>query len=116
MTAVFVTNLKPAKLRGVKSNGMILAGEDGTSVSAIRLEEGAVPGEAVLAEGIDPIDKAPPVVTIEEFLEVPLRIVEKGGKVLAVFMDGDFARPLRTSGSGKNAVPSKKVSPGARIR
>jgi methionyl-tRNA synthetase len=116
MTAVFVTNLKPAKLRGVKSNGMILAGEDGTSVSAIRLEEGAVPGEAVLAEGIDPIDKAPPVVTIEQFLEVPLKVVEKDGALMAVYMDGDVARPLTTSGSGKRAVPSKKVSSGARIR
>jgi methionyl-tRNA synthetase len=116
MKAVFVVNLKPAKLRGIQSNGMILAGEDGKTVSAIKAEEGVEVGEYMMAEGLPPLEWEPPVVTIEEFLKVPLKVHEKDGKSFAVFMDGDVPRTLRSAGTGKLAVPSKPVSSGAKIR
>lgn len=45
-SVIVVTNLKPAKLCGVESNGMILAAEDGENVSVI-FTDGCTPGSRV---------------------------------------------------------------------
>lgn len=115
LIAVFVTNLKPAKIRGVRSNGMILAAEDDKMVSAIVLEEGARPGEAIVAGDLPPISKTPPVLTIEQFLEVPLLVVEKDGRLLASFKHENEDLPLRSKDTDKAASPSKAIDPGAKI-
>jgi len=115
MIAVFVTNLKPAKLRGVQSNGMILAASDANVVSAIILQEGVSPGERVLADGIAPWQKEPPVLSIDEFKTVPLKVFEADGQLYAGFIDGNKPRALYTEKSIKKAIPSKKVDIGAGI-
>jgi len=115
LVAVFVTNLKPAKLRGVQSNGMILAASDATVVSAIVPEPGALPGERVLAEGVAAWQKEPPVLSIDEFRTVPLKAFEADGKLFAGFMDGDKPRVLYTEKTNKKAMPSRKVDTGAGI-
>jgi methionyl-tRNA synthetase len=45
---VVVTNLEPAKLRGVQSNGMLLAAQDGDIVSVLTLDKPVAPGSRVL--------------------------------------------------------------------
>jgi len=47
-TVVVVTNLQPARLRGVESNGMVLAAQDGESVVLLSLDGPASPGAKVL--------------------------------------------------------------------
>lgn len=45
---VVVTNLQPAKLRGVESKGMLLAARDGDQVVVLTLDRPAAPGSSVL--------------------------------------------------------------------
>lgn len=45
---VVVTNLEPAQLRGVKSNGMLLAAQDGDVVALLSPEKELTPGSPVL--------------------------------------------------------------------
>jgi methionine--tRNA ligase beta chain len=45
---VVVANLQPAQLRGVASNGMLLAAQDGQKVVVLTLEAEVAPGSAVL--------------------------------------------------------------------
>ncbi len=45
---VVLTNLQPARLRGVESNGMILAAQGGDSVVVLTLDKPIAPGSPVL--------------------------------------------------------------------
>jgi len=45
---VIVTNLEPARLRGVESNGMLLAAQDGDRVVILTLDRPVAPGSQVL--------------------------------------------------------------------
>ena len=45
---VVVSNLQPARLRGVESSGMLLAAQDGDQVVVLTLDKPAAPGSAVL--------------------------------------------------------------------
>jgi methionyl-tRNA synthetase len=49
---VIVSNLKPAKIRGVTSNGMLLAAEDETGVCSLIDPGDAIPGSAIFIEGV----------------------------------------------------------------
>ena len=72
---ILVKNLKPAKLRGVKSYGMLLAaeGEDGT-VEVI-FADNAEPGTPVVLEG-SPADKdaKKKKLSVDRFFEIPLHV------------------------------------------
>ena len=48
---ILVSNLKPAKLRGVDSNGMLLAGMDASKRLALLEVKYSAPGESVVPEG-----------------------------------------------------------------
>ncbi|MFO7957460.1 MAG: methionine--tRNA ligase subunit beta [Candidatus Brocadiia bacterium] len=48
MQIVVVTNLEPAQLRGVKSEGMLLAAQDGDDVVVLTLKQELSPGSPVL--------------------------------------------------------------------
>jgi methionyl-tRNA synthetase len=91
-------NLKPAKLRGVESRGMLLAasckGEDGSERVEV-LDAGDVPtGTRVELEGEGP-GNPPAEIDIDAFFTVPLLVrdytVESGGKALTL-----GGRPVRT--------------------
>jgi len=71
---VVVSNLKPATIRGVKSNGMLLAAEDGGVCSLLDPGD-ATPGSEVFAEGI--AHQPAGIVEFEEFKKVPLQIGDK---------------------------------------
>jgi tRNA-binding EMAP/Myf-like protein len=90
-----VKNLKPAKLRGVLSNGMLLAAEENGVVEVLFAEE-AVPGTRVLPVGVAvddlPLEDRWPLkeLTIEQFLSFPLRVQD-----YTVYIGN---RPLQASG------------------
>lgn len=87
---VLVDNLKPAKLRGVKSEGMLLAAD-----ATISTEEGeqevvevifadeAEPGDRVTLAGVAPesVPADPGRIDVDTFFSIPLRV--EGGTVLA---------------------------------
>jgi len=66
---VVATNLKHATLRGVKSEGMLLAAQKGKDVGLL-LAQKSTPGESVFSEGIEPGTKE---ITIEEFSKLSLK-------------------------------------------
>lgn len=49
--AVFLCNLKPAKMRGVLSEGMIMCASSSDKVEILEVPAGAVPGDLVSVEG-----------------------------------------------------------------
>lgn len=88
-------NLKPARLRGIESQGMLLAAEDSGVVDVLFTDE-ARPGERVHIEGSSSAPSAPAEVTIDDFFAIPLRVEERllkvGDSVLAV-----GGRPVRST-------------------
>jgi len=84
---ILAYNLKPAKLRGVKSHGMLLAAEEGDTVEVLFVD-GVEPGERVTLEGA-PIseetasekEKRKKQITIDEFFSVPLKVEDHAVKV-----------------------------------
>jgi methionyl-tRNA synthetase len=44
---VVVANLKPVKLRGELSEGMVLASDDGTTITVVEAPQAAAPGTVV---------------------------------------------------------------------
>lgn len=73
---IIVTNLKPAKIRGVTSNGMLLAAEDETSDVVSLLDPGeAKPGSEIKVEGVT---KEPAqILEFEDFKKVKMVVDEK---------------------------------------
>ncbi len=71
---ILAFNLKPAKLRGIKSDGMLLAAEDGETMEVVFLPTGE-PGNRILLEGDG---EALPVperkVRADRFFEIPIRV------------------------------------------
>ncbi len=70
-----VANLKPAKLRGIESKGMLLAVESKGKIGL--LTSGDKEGTDVLAEGIERKPKR--VIDIKDFLKLDIEV--KKGKV-----------------------------------
>lgn len=70
---VFISNLKPAQLRGVTSQGMMLAGEKSGIVKVLDASI-AQPGEQVFVEGIIPHTAQ---ITIDEFMKIKLTTKSK---------------------------------------
>ncbi len=68
---IVVTNLKPAKLRGIESQGMLLAAEDEKNVSALTAD--AEPGTSVDVEGYKNNTEQ---INFDNFLKVKLRCVD----------------------------------------
>ena len=44
---VVVANLQPATLRGVESNGMLLAAQDGETLALVKVDKDVTPGSPV---------------------------------------------------------------------
>ena len=70
---VVCTNIKPAKLRGVESNGMLLAAEDGINVALLEAPKSS-PGTSVTVEGYDSNDQE---ITFEDFTKLDIRVINK---------------------------------------
>ena len=80
---VVVTNLEPAKLRGVESNGMLLAAQNGNGVDAIvdLLSPNGEIGDYIFLEGMNQEDidttKNLQKINIKEFSEYKLEVKDK---------------------------------------
>ncbi len=74
---VLVYNLKPAKLRGIKSNGMLLAAstEGEKELEVIFLPE-VEPGTRLSLDGEAPGETPPKRINIDTFFSVPMRVEE----------------------------------------
>ena len=100
-TIVLVNNLKPAKLRGVKSQGMLLAADgeyDGEQlIDVLFLDDSVPPGTRVVAEGFEPeaaggaAEEQSKRIDIDTFFSIPLSV--EGGTVKV------GAAPLTVQGS-----------------
>lgn len=75
---VMIANLEPAKLRGVESQGMLLAGDDGKGTVGALFVEGSGAGESVIAESLPktPADK----ISFDDFIN-NVKITVTNGKV-----------------------------------
>ena len=72
---VIVTNLKPAKIRGIKSNGMLLAAGGGTEIVSLLNPGNAKPGSIVFIEGIS--RKPLSILEFEDFNQIKMTVDEK---------------------------------------
>lgn len=78
---ILVANLKPAKLRGVKSEGMLLAADEGDIVEVLFVE-GVEPGTRVVLDGDDSGKlETPSRIKIDKFFEIPIKVENKLVKV-----------------------------------
>ncbi|MDR3201275.1 MAG: methionine--tRNA ligase, partial [Spirochaetales bacterium] len=75
---ILVSNLKPAKLRGVMSNGMLLAASADGVVEVIFAPD-AEPGADVVVRGTPAPQSPAPEITIDEFFSIP--ITANGGGI-----------------------------------
>jgi len=82
-----LANLQAAKLRGIESNGMLLAGEDEKVVGLVQPPDDAPPGHQVLGT------RGAPRIAFDDFRALQLR-VDEGGKVFFL-------------GTGRERVPLK---------
>jgi methionyl-tRNA synthetase len=71
-TIVIVANLKPAKIRGVESKGMLLAAQDDKGVVSLLDAKSSPPGAEIFVEGIP----RKPVIILEfdEFKQIPMTV------------------------------------------
>jgi methionyl-tRNA synthetase len=76
---LLVCNLKPARLRGVESQGMLLAADDGQTVEVLFADH-AEPGDPVVLAGRPNPGQTAEEIDIEEFFSIP--IVVKNHQVL----------------------------------
>ena len=72
-TIVLAFNLKPAKLRGIRSRGMLLAAEDEAENLEVIMPE-AEPGQRVFLQGTDGAPVPEKRVTIDRFFETPITV------------------------------------------
>ncbi len=82
-TIILVHNLKPAKLRGVKSQGMLLAasaGEGDQEIVDVLFVDGAEPGTRLNLEGTEPYTGDKKKLKIDEFFSLPMTV--KDGYVM----------------------------------
>lgn len=73
---VVCVNLEPAKIRGVESNGMLLAADDGKHVCVLEAVK-SNPGDDVLIEGYESDDKQ---ITFDDFKKLDIKVLN--GKVI----------------------------------
>lgn len=97
---VIVANLKKAKLRGVESQGMLLAGEDEKDCGLLCAEK-SEPGANIYFEGLENDNKE---INFEEFKKI--KMVVKNGKI--VYKD----KVMKTD---KEEVKIEKMGEGTRI-
>ncbi|MBN1518760.1 MAG: methionine--tRNA ligase [Spirochaetales bacterium] len=82
---ILVNNLKPAKLRGVESKGMLLAasvsGPEGKESVEVLEAPWAAPGTRVTIPGQDALVPADPEIDVDAFFSVPLKAVDGTARV-----------------------------------
>jgi len=100
-------NLEPAKLRGVQSNGMVLAAEDERDVGLLLPPEDAPLGTQIL--GV----RGAPRLTFSEFHKFAIRVVE-GNRVELLGADGRTRTLLKVG--DRYVLVDKGFPPGSHVR
>ena len=101
---VIVSNLKPANIRGIKSNGMLLAAEDGKGTCSLLNPGDSKPGSEVIIEGIG---KEPAkVLEFDDFKKVSM-VIDEAQKA-------NYNGKILKSEKG-DVVSDKKIEKGAKI-
>ena len=98
---VVVTNLKYARLRGVESQGMLLAGEDKKNIGVLTVEN-SEPGTQV---GIKGLENSTEKISFEQFLKLKITIKNKNP-----YFDGKEIK------AGSESIKAEKVNDGAKVR
>ena len=98
---VVITNLKYAKLRGIESQGMLLAGDDGSSVGLLTAKESSA-GDSVFIEGYENSNEE---LTFEQFQKISITTANSH----AVYE----GKELKTA---KEKIIAEKVKDGAKVR
>lgn len=110
--ALFVCNLKPANLRGICSEGMILAATstgDAPTVELLVPPAGSIAGDRVIVEGVDAALFVP-----DDVLNPKKKIIEAVKEDLKTTADCIAAyknMPLIIAGKGRITVPSNAEAP-----
>jgi len=97
---IVITNLKYAKLRGIESQGMLLAGDDGQRVGVLMVDKSNA-GDKVYPEGYENSTKE---LTYDEFAKLTISV-----KNNHAFFEG------KELGTDKELVRVEKVKDGARV-
>ena len=97
---IVITNLKFAKLRGIESQGMLLAGDDGNEVGVLTTK--AEPGTQA---GIEDFDNSNEQLSFEQFQKLSL-----------VVKNGHPTFENREIKAGSETIKVEKVKDGARIK
>ncbi|MBU2561755.1 MAG: methionine--tRNA ligase [Nanoarchaeota archaeon] len=103
---IVVCNLKPAKLRGIESRGMLLAADDGNKVVLLEAPD-SDPGDEVTLKGV-PNTEHFRELTVDEFFRLSLVVDEEGHVVCE-----NFRKPLKTP---LEFVVAKGIGAGAKVR
>ena len=116
-----VANLKPAKLRGVKSMGMILAAspckneEDQARANGCHLVEvlhpPGEPGDRIVVQGFEAVEKPAKLSSIDDFFAVPL-LLQEGRACLQNSAGGPGLSLLVQSASGSMELYSRQLQRG----
>ena len=97
--------MKPAKLRGVKSQGMLLAAEkkdeEGNEIVEVIFLDHAEAGDPVLLQGDGPSAEEKPRLKIDKFFSIPISVKDHN-----VYVGGTLLT------CGGKAVTTKKVDNG----
>jgi len=101
---IIVSNLKPAKLRGIESKGMLLAAADDLCVCSLLNPKDATPGSEIVVEGI-PREPA----AVLEFDDFKKAIMIVGDDQKAMYN----GKPLKSKND--TVIADKKVKKGAKI-
>ena len=109
---VLVANMKRAKIRGEESNGMLLAADDGITISLLKPPEDSQPGDEVNL-GELPYNSSG-TITVDDLREFNLRVIENDGKkyVSAVVSGKNLIMNLQ----GKNVEIYSEVAVNATVR
>jgi methionyl-tRNA synthetase len=135
-TLVIVTNLEPATIRGVRSEGMLLAAEEGKQLALLTPEKD-LPAGALVNSGMEPGQK---ILSFKEFQKLELRVgavppgqqntIDLGprkvrtdsslepsdsGRKFAVLVAGDKGLVMRSEG-GVRVTLDRDIPAGAKIR
>lgn len=103
---IVVTNLKPAVLRGIESNGMLLAAEDKSRKVGLLTASKSSAGDAAYFEGLENDSKE---ITFDEFKKI--KIIVKSGKV--VYNHNNKDKVMKTD---KEEIFVERVKDNAEVR
>ena len=93
-----LTNLKPAKLRGIESQGMLLAGDDGKNIGLLAPKKSEV-GDSIVWNSLK---NGTAQITIDDFAKIKIEVKDKKAVIDGI--------PLRTQ---KEEIVVEKVSHGS---